>query len=204
MMILEILALWLVVVLVSMLIVAFLAHRWGHDPFGFMLLTAALGPLAIVALVGTRHREQGIAASVAPSRTSTGRPYVVIACDGSDSGRIAAEFVARSHGANSDIVLLIVEGHEAEPRTPAEESQQKMRIDTLTAGAVGALRDAGLSAQTVVVHGNPGEEIVRFAEREKASLVVLGRRGAGLSRSLLGSVSDYVVKNAKAPVAIVS
>ena len=204
MVILEVLAAWLAIVLVSMLVVAYLARRWGHDPFGFLYLTAILGPVALVALVGTRHREQGIAASVAPTRTGSDRPFVIIACDGSDSGRMAAEYVARNHGENADIVLLIVEGREAEPRTPAEAPQQKIRIDRLKAPAETALRDAGLSAQTVVLYGSPGEEIVRYADREKASIVVLGRRGAGLSRALLGSVSDYVVKNANQPVAIVS
>jgi len=34
-------------------------------------------------------------------------------------------------------------------------------------------------------------------------MIIVGRRGAGLSRALLGSVSDHVVKHAMRPVLIV-
>ena len=125
MVILEALAIWLVVVLISMLVVAYLAHRWGHDPFGFLFLTAVLGPIAIFALVGTRHREEGLAASAVPSRTGTDRPFVVIACDGSDSGRIAAEYVARNHGENTEIVRTI----------PASSSERASRSGVSRAGS---------------------------------------------------------------------
>lgn len=51
--------------------------------------------------------------------------------------------------------------------------------------------------------GNPGEAIVRIAEEERADLVVIGSRGLGtIRRSILGSVSDYVVKHVHCPVLV--
>jgi len=52
--------------------------------------------------------------------------------------------------------------------------------------------------------GKPGEVIVRIAEEVKAEVIVMGTRGLGkIRRAVLGSVSDYVVRNALLPVVIV-
>jgi nucleotide-binding universal stress UspA family protein len=34
-------------------------------------------------------------------------------------------------------------------------------------------------------------------------VIIVGRRGAGLTKALLGSVSDHVVRRAKQPVVVV-
>jgi len=49
----------------------------------------------------------------------------------------------------------------------------------------------------------PGQGIVTVADAEKATLIVIGTRGLDrLRRTLLGSVSDYVVRNSAIPVLI--
>jgi nucleotide-binding universal stress UspA family protein len=49
----------------------------------------------------------------------------------------------------------------------------------------------------------PGEFIVNIAAREKATYVVMGTRGLGkLRRTVMGSVSDYVVHHANCPVVV--
>ena len=45
---------WALIVIVSMAMSVLLAHRWGRDPFGWAMLAAGMGPMAIVALLGTR------------------------------------------------------------------------------------------------------------------------------------------------------
>jgi len=51
--------------------------------------------------------------------------------------------------------------------------------------------------------GSPGELICQHAEKEKVDLIVVGARGLGLLKGLLlGSVSSYVVNNAKANVLV--
>lgn len=197
------LAIWLAIVLISMLIVAYLARRWGHDPFGWLFLAAVMGPIAIVALVGTRQKNQEAARSRSAGVSGGGPAPVVVACDGSDATARTARYASSSAGM-SRIVLLVVEGHEAEPRTPEESERQAQRIERITSPAQAELRKKGISAETVVVYGNPGEEIVRYADAAGASAIVVGRRGAGLSRALLGSVSEHVVRNAKQPVLVVS
>lgn len=51
--------------------------------------------------------------------------------------------------------------------------------------------------------GKPGEQIVSIAENEKASLLMIGSRGHGwLARTILGSVSNYVIHHTSIPVLI--
>lgn len=196
-------AIWLAIVLVSMLVVAYLARRWGHDPFGWLLLAAVMGPIAIVALVGTRQKNQEAARAGATAGKGAGPPPVVVACDGSEATGAAGRYAATLHG-SPRIVLLVVEGHEAEPRTSQDSEQQAARLARMTAPAELELKAAGITTETVVVYGNAGEEIVRYGDATDAQAIIVGRRGAGLSRALLGSVSDHIVRNAKQPVLVVS
>ena len=54
---------------------------------------------------------------------------------------------------------------------------------------------------TAVESGSPATQIVRYAERCGADLIVLGTHGrTGVSRVLLGSVAERVVRTASCPV----
>ena len=49
----------------------------------------------------------------------------------------------------------------------------------------------------------PGEIICRVAEDEKVTMVVMGTRGLGkVRRTIMGSVSDFVVHHAHCPVIV--
>ena len=53
-------------------------------------------------------------------------------------------------------------------------------------------------------YNKPGEGILKIADSEKVDLIILGTRGiSGLKRAVMGSTSEYVVKNAKCPVVVV-
>ncbi|MCA9197260.1 MAG: universal stress protein [Planctomycetales bacterium] len=52
-----------------------------------------------------------------------------------------------------------------------------------------------------LLHGHPAEEIKRFADENNVDVIVLGTFGRrGLSRALLGSVAEEVMRDAKVPV----
>ncbi|XP_005097850.2 universal stress protein YxiE [Aplysia californica] len=54
-----------------------------------------------------------------------------------------------------------------------------------------------------IVASKPGEGIIKAAEETHADLIVLGSRGKGtVRRTLMGSVSDYVVHHAHVPVIV--
>jgi len=65
-----------------------------------------------------------------------------------------------------------------------------------------AARMAGVAAEKKVVEGNPAEEVLKMAGG--MDLVVMGSVGrTGVSKFLLGSVTDKVIRNSKVPVMVV-
>ncbi len=62
----------------------------------------------------------------------------------------------------------------------------------------------GAVAQAHLIEGRAPQEIVSLAEDSGIGLIVLGSRGrGGVSRTLMGSVSDSVVRHAHCPVLVV-
>jgi nucleotide-binding universal stress UspA family protein len=204
--VLEAIIVWSAIVVATMLAVAYLAPRWGRDPFGWLLLSAVMGPIALVGLVGTRHSDVERAKSPQPARARSENDHcVLIAVDGSAAGVAAARHVAELSDEVGEAAVLAVLPHEAQPRTAGpSRDEYAERVQRITGPALDALRAANVPARVIVAFGVPGEEIVRAAERESVDVVVVGRRGAGLSRALLGSTSDYVLRHAKQPVTVVS
>lgn len=62
-------------------------------------------------------------------------------------------------------------------------------------------RAAGLTVGTAIRHGIPHDEIVILAGQKGADLIAIGTHGrGGVSRALLGSVADRIVRLASCPV----
>jgi nucleotide-binding universal stress UspA family protein len=62
----------------------------------------------------------------------------------------------------------------------------------------------GAVAQAHLMEGRAPQEIVSLAEDSGIGVIVMGSRGrGGLSRTLMGSVSDSVVRHAHCPVLVV-
>ncbi len=66
------------------------------------------------------------------------------------------------------------------------------------------IREQGIPVQAVIIDGRPHVEIPQFAETHQVDLIVMSTRGqSGLSRWLMGSVADRVVRGAHVPVLLV-
>ena len=89
-------------------------------------------------------------------------------------------------------------------------------VDTWLDDQIDVVREQGKSMLTQLVHelkcevhthfveGRPGIEIVKAALDHEIDMVVLGTHGyTGLNRLIMGSVAEYVVRNAHCPVLIV-
>ncbi|PUZ38938.1 hypothetical protein GQ55_9G236700 [Panicum hallii var. hallii] len=62
----------------------------------------------------------------------------------------------------------------------------------------------GVSAEAVVVEGEPREALCRAAADMGAGLLVVGSRGLGaIKRAFLGSVSDYCAHHVSCPIMVV-
>ena len=62
-------------------------------------------------------------------------------------------------------------------------------------------QEKGVAFESVVAEGNPGSEIISYAESAGMDITILGAVGrTGLDKFLLGSVAEKVVRNSKIPV----
>lgn len=69
-------------------------------------------------------------------------------------------------------------------------------------GSIGDALDGASCAVTVeaVVSASPADGITEYAEEHECDLIVMGRRGLGALRGMLGSVSYAVLRTADIPV----
>lgn len=81
--------------------------------------------------------------------------------------------------------------------------EEESRIRTFLDELGQKLKAAGIGGKVRSVGGSPGDVVVKVSQEEKANLIVLGSRGMGtIRRTLLGSVSDYVMHHSHIPVLI--
>jgi nucleotide-binding universal stress UspA family protein len=83
----------------------------------------------------------------------------------------------------------------------------EMKIDAknILEDKIKKIESNGFTLQSMVLYGNPTEEILKFSQVEKIDLIVMGNVGLqGISKiKTLGSVSRNVLENSKCPVLIV-
>lgn len=85
-----------------------------------------------------------------------------------------------------------------------EEQKKVKKLEDLYAAKAQALHKQIQYEFVIEADKNPGEGIVETAGKKNVSLIVMGTRGMGtVRRTVLGSVSDYVLHHAKVPVAVV-
>jgi nucleotide-binding universal stress UspA family protein len=122
--------------------------------------------------------------------------------DVSASGVRYACKLARELGA--EIIIFNVDVLDESNRIDKREMEQhKKKLGKFVADKV-ADACAGLKMRQVVDAGQPFGAIVDCAEKEAVDLIVMSSHGrSGLSRMLIGSVTDKVLRGAPCPVLVV-
>jgi nucleotide-binding universal stress UspA family protein len=146
---------------------------------------------------------------------------VCLATDFSPVSERAADYVVRltEAGCRKVVLLHVVNiakehiviseppGLDADSATAYEDSlRERLHLENQQemTDTVARFREAGLAVETVILSGNPADEIVKVADSREASLIVVGAHGrTGLSRAFLGSVSAEVIRRARQPVLVV-
>ena len=110
--------------------------------------------------------------------------------------------LAKDTGA--EIIIFNVDVLDESNRVDKREMEQhKKRLGDFVAEKV-AEAAAGLKMRQVVDAGQPFGAIVDCAEREAVDLIVISSHGrSGLSRMLIGSVTDKLLRAAPCPVLVV-
>ncbi|KAK3103285.1 hypothetical protein FSP39_018190 [Pinctada imbricata] len=88
-----------------------------------------------------------------------------------------------------------------------QKSQENIeKHETMKATFAQKLRDLNVKGEALVEYNpdfTPGEYIVKQSKEKNAAMIVIGSRGQGkIRRTILGSVSDYVVHHASCPVIV--
>jgi nucleotide-binding universal stress UspA family protein len=91
--------------------------------------------------------------------------------------------------------------HAADPTAFTNDADVHAALMGRLMKAVKREHTGNLDVATEVVRGTPHQEILRFAERSAADLIVINTHGKGfLERTLLGSTAERVIRSAKVPV----
>lgn len=136
---------------------------------------------------------------------------ILIATDGSEASEKAADFgmeTLRFGGAKAYAVYVIDTSSYGSVPIDERRSKKIQQLEEIGHKAVsyveGKAKTAGMEVESIVLKGNPAEEIVDFAEEQRVDMIVAGSLGkSGIERFMLGSVSEKVVRRAKIPVLVV-
>ena len=133
-------------------------------------------------------------------------PLIVVGYDGSDEARLAVTVAAGRAGPDGTIVPLLVV-----PATPGwlgapyydrqVESSRRIADDLLA--EIDGIDTGDAAVAPELIEGEPAEALLRLARQRGAQEIVVGSRGLGRFRSILGSVSHALLEHADRPVVIV-
>jgi nucleotide-binding universal stress UspA family protein len=130
---------------------------------------------------------------------------IIVAYDGSPSSNKALKLAADlSRAESSEIALVSVIERPSDIFTLEHlernrEQYGKQAIDTGEKQA----EALGIKVKPVLLRGNPSEEIINYAHKENAYLIIVGTRGlGGLQRLMLGSVAQALVTHSDIPVVV--
>lgn len=136
---------------------------------------------------------------------------VLVPVDGSEHSERAIEHAIEQYG-DDDVVLLNVldfveAGYQAPPggELPGYWSDWYEQAEDAAEELFEELREEyGRRLETEVVVGRPARAIVEYAEDEDVDAIVMGSHGRdSVSRILLGSVAESVVRRSPVPVTVV-
>jgi len=137
---------------------------------------------------------------------------ILIATDGSKITEKAVDCgieIAKLNGSKV-YAAYVIDTTSCDPNLMDEDWAQKIYEQFEKTGygavsyAVEKAKAAGLEAESVMLRGNPAEQIVDFAEKQKVGMIVVGSLGkSGSEQFSIGSISAKVLRNASVPVLVV-
>ncbi|MEE8732136.1 MAG: universal stress protein [Eggerthellaceae bacterium] len=151
---------------------------------------------------------------------------IVVPFDGSDHALAAFHLAQEFAAAEPDAKIHVIEIENAAYIDPSSTSDEgipvggvpvemidydtyrkimKSRVEKIRHEAEEDLgpdynKDGNVDIEIVISASAPGKSIVEFAEKKGADLIIMGRRGLGAFRGMIGSVSMSVLHEAEIPV----
>lgn len=136
---------------------------------------------------------------------------ILVPVDGSEQAHRACEFVIREFPDAALVLLHVINpaeaGYSAQASIPSfseewyerETEQAEELFDEIAAAA----EEVEMPVERVVEVGKPTRTIVEYAREHDVDQIVMGSHGrSGVSRILLGSVAENVVRRSPVPVTV--
>jgi nucleotide-binding universal stress UspA family protein len=171
-------------------------YRHGHPHPGWLLAAMILGPFSM--LVFTDRVESAPEVLVHEGAPSTVARKVLVGIDGSPESEHALELAQRVLGDEQCCLVLceVVDYDTAEQPGGAGVDEATTRLQDAAA------RLAGRAVSIEVLAGRPVQALAEAAERHDAEMIVVGTRGRGVSRRMLGSVAEGLLTVSTRPVMV--
>ncbi|MFC6961372.1 universal stress protein [Halocatena marina] len=136
---------------------------------------------------------------------------VLIPLDGSEQSDRALAHATETIPTKSVTLMTVIDpssGFSTGAGTPGAAEvwyeSEKKRVKVRLSNAREQVETAGLEVETVVETGRPAPAIVEYATTHDIDQIVMGSHGRkGVSRLLLGSVAEAVVRRSPVPVTVV-
>ena len=132
---------------------------------------------------------------------------ILVCFDGSDKAKHALnKTLELFKGQNPDMMILLVAEEPLDASMENEEVYEEWQKEChdLLNEAARDVTQLGLEVDAILATGDPRKMIMEAIENKAPDLVVVAKRGKGsVKDALLGSVSTYVVRQAKCPVLVV-
>ncbi len=128
--------------------------------------------------------------------------HVVAGTDFSESAERAVEMAVKLAASAAAGITLV---HVCELGVDDSDDERLLHADEQLTRAVAMLRRRGIEVTGVLRSGRPWVKLDNAATEVGASLIVVGRHGAGRGRSVaIGSVAEHLVRSASRPVLTVA
>jgi nucleotide-binding universal stress UspA family protein len=181
-------------------ILAIVMGRRGHAPFTWFVLGTLLGPFGVLLAADAARRERRLApAPGAAAPAAAGGLAVLVGVDGSAESLSALDAACALLGPRiGRLTLAAVVSYDA-AEEPALATERAAAAEAL---ADAAARAAAFAPDTVVLAGRPDDALARRALEGGYDVLVVGRRGRGPSKAVLGSVAARLAARTPVPVLV--
>ena len=133
-------------------------------------------------------------------------PLIVVGYDGSQESRMAVAVAAQRAGPDGTVVpvhvtLAASDWLGASSYEPVVEQAYQAAHERMA--EIAEIDTGPATVEPELIEGQPAEALLRVAQSRGAREIVVGSRGLGRFRSLLGSVSHTLLERSDRPVVIV-
>ncbi len=135
--------------------------------------------------------------------------HILLASDGSDNALRAAKEAVKlaSYHKDSEIeVVYVVDIDKSKYDILHSDSKEEAELERRkkNSNVIQYLNESGIQYKTTILRGEPGPEIVKYANEQEVDVVVIGSRGLNTFQEMvLGSVSHKVMKRVNCPAMVV-